>query len=189
MALLEFWNNFQKSFVEQIDALSDSELTEAWKSSKNRTYMYERKTLGSVAQAMGMTYIKEKFKIDYTFCRKADDGEEVPLVFIESENNAFDAKHEMRKLCCLSSPLKVLITCVEWSDEEGYWKRGGNRKKLTDEWSKIISSHNSIWPQAAVTGVLIAEKNNHTLRFYSLVYGPNGSLIKDSEVVFERKLG
>jgi hypothetical protein len=52
----------------------------------------------------------------------------------------------------------------------------------------MISAHNSIWPQPALTGVLIAEAVNERLRYYSILFGPNGSIEKESEIIFEIKL-
>ena len=188
MALQEFWDKFQASFIEQIGSLNVSDLIDAWKSCGNRTAMYENNVLEEVAQSMGMSFKKEEFKIDYTFCKKISPDYEVPLIYIESENIAKHSMHEMRKLCCLSAPLKILITCVEWSDEDGYWKNGGNKKLLTDEWASIISKHNTVWPQPAITGVLIAERKNDILRYYSLVFSPNGEILNDSNIIIERRL-
>ena len=131
---------------------------------------------------------KEEFKIDYTLCKETADRYPVPVIFVESENIASIASSEVRKLCLLYSPLKVLITCVEWSDEPGYWKSGGYKNHLTNEWSKIISSHNSILPQQAITGVIVAEWNT-CLRFYSFAYDQLGSLIDPEDKFFEKFQG
>ena len=188
MALHLLWDEFRSSFVKNLEALPVSQFNEAWKTSKNRTRLYEHTILEPVCREIGLNYKKELFKIDYTFCRKSKNGTDVPLVFIESENVALDAEHEMRKLCCLSAPLKVLITCAEWSDIPGDWKNGGYKELLTNRWSEMISAHNSIWPQPALTGVLIAEALNERLRYYSILFGPNGSIEKESEIIFEIKL-
>jgi hypothetical protein len=90
----------------------------AWSSAKARTCLY-KEMLAPLATNLG-TLIEEKleagselFKVDFAICQNSNDIK-VPLIFIESENNAFSAEHEIRKLVNLAAPLRVLITVIQW---------------------------------------------------------------------------
>lgn len=183
---LDYWRKFKGAFRQELSACAADEVSTAWKKSTNRTTFYEENLLPRVADNLQLKFLKEEFKIDYSLCKQAPDGYLVPLIFVESENIAMVADSELRKLCLLYSPLKVLITCVEWSDEPGYWKKGGCKAKLTKKWSNIIRAHNSILPQLAVTGVIVAEWNTY-LRYYSLAFDHRGELIDSEDKFFEKE--
>lgn len=145
---LDYWRKFKGAFQQELTACSRDDFSTAWKTSTNRTRFYEENLLPRVADSLQLKFLKEEFKIDYSLCKETPDGYLVPLVFVESENIATGiANSELRKLCLLYSPLKVLITCVEWSDEPGYWRSGGLKAQLTEKWSNIIRAHNAILPQ------------------------------------------
>jgi DDE domain len=57
-------------------------------------------------------------------------GSTTKLQHIQSENNAYSADHEVRKLVNLAAPLRVLITVAQWDEESGIWVgRGGRTPK------------------------------------------------------------
>jgi len=62
----------------------------------------------AVAESLGLAHEREFLLIDHVL-----SADSVPLVFIESENDAV-AVAELRKLCSVAGPLKVVLTCVEW---------------------------------------------------------------------------
>jgi hypothetical protein len=180
--LINYWTRFKKYFVDYLSSLDDSELLSAWEASGNRTKLYENRIIQSVANKLELEFIKEDFKIDYTLCQRIGDYK-VPLVFIESENDARSADHEIRKLCCMNAPLKVLIVCSEWSDEKGYWKNGGDKQLLTEKWQNQIRAHGKIWSSNSVTAVIVAEWKEE-LRYYSFVFDSYGNIIEDHEIFF-----
>ncbi|MCC4273917.1 hypothetical protein [Marinomonas communis] len=181
--LISYWKNFEAEFKRELSLVSKEEFSDAWGKRGNRTTFYENRVIPNIAKSMGLKYLKEDFKIDYTLCNEVD-GENVPLIFIESENDASTAHHEIRKLCCLSAPLKVLIICAEWSEEKDAWKHGGVRSKLLEKWSRQIRAHNKCWSVPAITGIIVAEWNT-SLRFYSLAYDHFGEIVDNEKTIFE----
>jgi hypothetical protein len=79
----------------------------------------------------------ELFKVDFAISRNSD-GVNVPIIFIESENNMDSADHEVRKLVNLAAPLRVLITVAQW-DESGIWdgRGGGHRSSRLSRWGRV----------------------------------------------------
>ena len=183
MLTFSFWREFLGAFSQGLSATSEEEFSRAWKSSGDRTAFYEGTLLESVSEAMGLTFKKEEFKVDYTFCATTTDYD-VPMVFVESENVATSAHHEMRKLCCLHAPLKVLIVCAEWSNEPGAWNHGGYQDRLLKEWGMQIRAHNKVWPSPSITGVIVAEWNE-SLKFYAVAFDHFGDVVDEHRVVFE----
>ncbi|MCL2525401.1 MAG: hypothetical protein FWF20_11915 [Betaproteobacteria bacterium] len=185
--LVEYWKQFKDNFQSELEATLPDTFNQAWKSSDSRTTFYREYLLPKVAVRMNLKRCNELFKVDYAFCKSDSFGNQVPLVFIESENNAFSATHEVRKLCSLAAPLKVLITCVEWSDEPGEWPNGGHRTNLMKNWANIISGHSQIWPQPCVYGVIVAERWKKRLRYYSEGLSSSGASVDAHGVLFERE--
>ncbi|MBU2986746.1 hypothetical protein KO528_15380 [Saccharophagus degradans] len=186
MNLVQYWKAFENTFKEQLTNVTSDQYREAWKSSSNRTALYERVILPSVAQNLGLVFKSEEWKIDFTLCRDVN-GYPVPEIFIESENVALSAHHEIRKLCCLSSPLKILIVCAEWSDREGDWPHGGLKYRLLEQWASIIKNHSKVWLNEGVTGIIVAEANA-TLSFYSIAFDHFGEVVSDHSIIFERDI-
>ena len=184
MPLISYWKSFKKEFHSELSHLSDDDFKKAWENCANRTVLYEKKIIPGVAKSLGLKFLNEDFKIDYTLCHVID-GNNVPGIFIESENNASSAHHEIRKLCCLSAPLKVLIVCAEWSDKTGDWKHGGHKNKLIDRWTSQIKAHNKMWSSPAITGLIIAEWNHH-LKFYSIAFDHLGEIADDHAIMFSK---
>jgi hypothetical protein len=133
----------------------------------------------------------ELFKVDFAISRNSD-GVNVPIIFIESENNMDSADHEVRKLVNLAAPLRVLITVAQW-DESGIWdgRGGGHRSSLLSRWGRVIRQHQTVWPRAGVVGILIGEwRPNKTFRFYGYGYGEGHRLaVPLSDILLERPAG
>ncbi|KXS54330.1 MAG: hypothetical protein AWU57_1278 [Marinobacter sp. T13-3] len=183
--LTGLWAEFVNNFEKKLDESCDETLLKAWESSGNRTSFYESSLLRNVASEMSMVFKNEDFKIDYTFCKRMDGHYDVPLIFIESENVAASADHEMRKLCCLQAPLKVLIVCAEWSEEPGFWSHGGDKNRLLKKWSSQIRMHNKVWPSPSITGVIVAEWRD-SLRYYSIAFDHFGEVVDQHRMFFCR---
>jgi hypothetical protein len=129
-------------------------------SAKNRTSLYRNGVLPRVAQRLGLIDAYELFRVDSTFC--VGDSLQtretlVPIIHVESENRAKDAGHEVRKLCSLTSRLKVLISCDEWS---GVWRHGGNAKSYLAQWRALVRNHHLYHPDDCEMGVIVAERRN-----------------------------
>jgi len=188
MNLIEtHWKKFRDSLKGNLEAANQAALKNAWNSQPERTEFYTRKLLPKVAEDLGLYCTTELFKVDFALCAKSTSGHMVPLIFIESENDACSATHEMWKLCSLSAPLKVLISCIEWCEDPGYWPPfgiKGEKSRLLLDWKSIIKAHNEVWPQPCVYGIVIGELKENTLRFYSYGLGANGCEL-DPEGVLE----
>ncbi|MBA2271246.1 MAG: response regulator [Chthoniobacterales bacterium] len=136
-----------------------------------------------MASALGFGFQAELFKVDFAMWTR-DATTPVPVVFIESENFATSADHEMRKLTCIAAPLRVLMVPVEWDESEGVWASGGLRRQLLTQWQHIVRSYNQVWPRQGVCGVVIGEwrRDNH-LRFYANAFDPTGNLLHDTDLI------
>lgn len=183
--LIDFWLTFADAFVVEVDQMPVADVALAWASHKERTRLYASRVLPAVAQRLGLSHTKELFKVDAAMLRPASNGEQVPIVFIESENNATSSKHEMRKLCALSCPLAVLISVIEWNPD--VYGPKARRESLTQAWSDIIRAHAEVWQRPGIVGVLVGEwgPDDH-LRFYRLAYSMNGSVCVPETMVSDR---
>jgi hypothetical protein len=113
------WNDFLKYFELELRNTPLAHLVWAWKSAANRTKSYRDCLLPKIAERMSLTARYELFRVDSSFCVEHDDSVWVPIVHVESENNAASATHEVAKLSALNAPLNVLIVCDEWSTYGG----------------------------------------------------------------------
>lgn len=182
------WINFRDSLKKGLETANEADLKKAWESEAERTEFYTSKLLRKLAIDLGLDFTTELFKVDFAICARSTSCRKVPLIFIESENNARSATHEMWKLCSLSSPLKVLISCTEWCEDPEYWPSGGEKSRLLEEWKTIIKAHNEIWPQPCVYGIIIGAWKGNILRFYSVGLGANGSDLDPHAVLVERSI-
>ncbi len=187
--LAAYWRCFREQFSAQLQGTEKLVLQTAWSSSAERTSFYSNTLLPRVADALNLAVKTELFKVDVALCAKSSTGHDVPLIFVESENNAFTATHEVSKLCCLSAPLRVLITCVEWNETPDFWPSGGTRARLLSEWQDIMRAHCQFWPQPGVIGILVGEwGTDNKLRFYAMAIGNNGDTCESESIVFEEAM-
>jgi hypothetical protein len=182
------WSTFVSHFRANIEKASTIHLSDAWAESAKRTKFYRDVALQGVARDMGYQFGKELFTVDYVMWKKGE-RHDVPIIFIESENDAFTATHEIKKLSCITAPLRVLITVIEWDDSPGIWVGGGQRAKLLAEWQSIIRSYNSVWGRSGVIGLLVGEwRQDGLLRFYANSFDANGSFVAKDEIILERSM-
>jgi hypothetical protein len=172
------WFRFRDAFMTAVSAMETEQLTAAWASQTARTIFYRDSILKSVP---------ELFKVDFVMATQSSSGLQVPVIFIESENIAISASHEVCKLSALAVPLRVLITVVEWSD---LWTTGGRRKILLPQWQSIVRAHAEIWPHPGWLGIVIGEwgPDSH-LRFYTLALGPDGEIRDPEAMKVDRLVG
>lgn len=160
------WTQFLECFVTGLNATQPCQFAWAWQSEANRTSFYRNILLPRVASCLGLTDVYELFRVDSTFCVGTAENKcsLVPIVHVESENNARSASHEVRKLCALTGRLKVLIICDEWSD---LWPHGGHAAAQLSRWRSLVANHLQYYPDDCVYGLVIGERHNDTLRFFA----------------------
>jgi hypothetical protein len=149
------WQDFKHLFSEACDKHHLDGLTKAWCSSGDRTTFYVNTIFPEIAEKMNLKLRRELFKVDAAFCKVSDSGYDVPLIFIESENDASSATHEMRKLSSLNSPCRVLIVCCEWSSD--LWGHSGRQDELIKIWSAIVKSHSDLGNLNGTIGIINVE--------------------------------
>jgi hypothetical protein len=112
-------------------------------------------------------------------CRSG--SEPTPVVFVESEEQATCADQEVKTLCSLAAPLKVLITVGEWEDVTPRWRNGGHRSTLVTRWRAIRSAYHEAWRDPGVFGVLVGESDpDGILRFHAFeLDGGTASPVRD----------
>jgi hypothetical protein len=161
------WAAFQRSFCAAIQSLEGIGLAEIWATQYTRTSNYADELLKSVAKDLELDFKREYSMVDYSMWDCRSNSEPTPVIFIESENHATGADHEVKTLCCLAAPLKVLITVGEWEDVIPRWRNGGHRSTLVTRWRSIRSAYHEAWPDPGVLGVLVGESDpDGVLRFH-----------------------
>ena len=186
--ILEYWKRFK---TELLSALNQEEtaLADAWSSSTKRTQFYRDCLLRKVATALDLELKPELFRRDFAMRVKATNGRMVPVIFIESENQAGTADYEIEKLCAVCAPLRVLITVTTWDESPGIWPRGGYKTAYSARWREIIKAHGEVWPQPGIIGVLVGEWREKTLKFYAFAFDPLGNVCDPETVFFQRDMG
>jgi len=185
---LDLWTQFHRAFEAEIRGTSDEDLYAAWQKPSRRTKLYAGTIVPKIASHLGLSDISELFKVDWVMRTPCSTGEFVPVVFVESENVAKTAGHEMRKLCAISCPLAVLITVIEWNPT--VFPKKASRDRLMTEWERIIKAHYEIWPRQGTIGVIVGEWGpNNFLRFYSLAYSTQGEICDQPSLLFEKPIG
>lgn len=185
----DLWKQFSKALADQLSAATDEQLQRAWSTHTERTRFYTGQLLRGVAQALHLRFESELFKVDFAMWTQ-DTGEGVPIVFIESENNSGTAYQEVRKLSCISAPLRVLMVTMQWDESPGVWPSGGMRRKLLNHWASIIKEYQSVWPRTGIFALVVGEwQPSHVLRFYANAFDADGSLLADKdEILMERRM-
>ena len=176
---LELWNSFCSNFHQALTETPADDLLTAWASHPGRTTFY-RRVLQNIAGKMELSCRGELFKVDFAMSTKESDNsvEPVPIVFIETENNAFSCHKEIRKLASITAPLKILVAVVEWDETPGVWSKGSRRKELLDEWQGIIRHYDARWPRSGLIGIVVGERRpDNLLCFHACALTSNGELI------------
>ena len=130
------WFEFIEHFNVCIGKCSNKQLRQAWSSRKGRTKFYTDDLLPQVANDMKLKITKEEFTVDFVMAIEDPYSEhKIPKIYIESENDIIKAEHEIRKLCSLNSPLRILITVDKWPNNP--------KEKFSKlrEWQSIIATH------------------------------------------------
>lgn len=172
------WKRFEDVLLEQlkITPLNDFELF--WPSLPTKTQFYKTKLLPKVANRLGYKFEPEFMLVDYRFL----NSDNVPVIFIESENNHESADRETDKLCAVSSPVKVLFLCCEWV----FGARV--REKFLEVWKKRIATHHKYCELNAIYMIVVGEwldkpKSDGYLRYYIESFDVFGNQIGQRELV------
>ncbi len=181
------WADFSAKFIEYLQTAPSDALATAWSTQTERTKFYQTTALEHVASTLGYKFRTELFKVDFAMSVVKDDRK-IPIIFVESENLITTAAHEIQKLCCISAPLRILLSVAEWDETKGVWQSGGHRTTYLSEWQAIIRAHNSVWSRTGLIGIVVGEwRPTDVLRFYFTAIDAEGALVGADEV-FERKL-
>jgi hypothetical protein len=182
---LALWQAFRAAFANALSSAETALIIDAWtKEVGPRTRLYQ-KIMPALAASMELDYRAEVLLVDHMLCDRAT---RVPLVFIESENNAFSASHEIWKLCSVAAPLRVLLTVVEWDDQPGVWPAGNRREQLLGEWQSIASAQHRVWPNPGLLVVVVGERWGDRLRFYAHIFMAQTGKWQDEGLLIERNL-
>lgn len=165
---LVLWTDFRDAFTARMRATTDTELLQAWTTCGERTSLYAKTILRQVADdltAKGvkdfkLEFEKELLRVDYALCITGTKQTQVPLVFVESENDARGARQEVGKLCALAAPVRVLITCCEWDDSPGVWEEGKSRQKeYLRTWRETCADYEGVYGSLhGVVALIVAER-------------------------------
>ena len=128
-------------------------LRAAWLTPGARTAFYAD-LFRQVGAELTLDLEQELLIVDFALIGRSD---RVPRVFIESENVASFAVQEVRKLCCLSAPLKVLLTVAEWDNSPSVWPKGAVREQLLPVWCEEVSRHRAAGTLVGEVIVVVAE--------------------------------
>jgi hypothetical protein len=174
---IDQWNSFKNALSQAVTETPLEDASNAWNSSSERTQFYFDFLLPKVSHLMELGFEKEKlFRVDAVFYKKANNGYQIPIVYIESENNVQSSYEEIYKLCCLNAPLKILFICVPWTPE--------NKKLIVDDdWQYIVQDFASEDSLQGYLGIIVAEWMEEGLKFYALYFDQNGNLSDEGVLV------
>jgi hypothetical protein len=142
---------------------------------------------GDVAADLEMKLEEQILQIDYALSVCTKNGTLVPVIFIESENVATTSIHEIRKLCSVNTPLRVLITVCEWDLLPEVWGTKSLQNTLLQGWRQIIENYRVVYSQNAILGVLVGEwwDKESRLRFYSHTFDLSKGEERSESYIFE----
>jgi hypothetical protein len=194
--LIALWQDFLRRFADVLDGVQAQHLRQVWNQPQQWGAFYAGWVFPQVACRWHppLAHQVEFLNIDHVLLRNSQNHQ-VPWVFIESENNAHSAHEEVRKLCAVSAPLRVLVTRSPWWDDTpNFWPRGALSEagQLLPHWAAIPTAHNHVWPNPGLLALLVAEQcseewhrppttwpthaefQNYRLRFYAYRFEVGG---------------
>jgi hypothetical protein len=170
------WDRFSAEFVRRVCSIDPDELLVAWMSLPARTQFYKEVVMPQVASTLKLKPRNEEFKVDYVMSHVTLNDTYVPKIFIESENSIDTANQEIRKLCSLNSPLRVLVTVRDgWKDLNPDGKGYGRLR----DWHVTIRDHAKENKQhfKGIIGIIIGSLVKKKLIYRSCAFDANGELI------------
>lgn len=179
-------NRFLDAFEAEIDLCSSSRLGSAWAGRKQRTAYYTSELMPKISDRLGLVVGREEFKVDFVMSREGMRGHPVPKIFIESENDFLGATHEIRKLCALNTPLRVLITVTQKAitSEHGSPAHGQLR-----EWQDIIRAHHEGGDDfRGVICVIVGQQKADWVYFDACAFHLTGDLMRPLSLLCRKQL-
>lgn len=169
------WRDFKKTFIEALDT---KHILHNWTQVSKITDYYREELIPQIANKLNLHYAaKEYLLIDYVLSKKdkkETDDWEIPLIFIESENE-IDSIHdslpgeELFKLCCTNAPLKVIIT------KDDNWEY--NSEMHIKNWSDIII-FTEVTQLVGYLAIIIIEKQDKNLFANYILFDDNADIIE-----------
>lgn len=172
--------NFEKfliSFQDELNSRPTDELGRAWQSRKERTEFYKR-VFEKVAGRLCLEYEPELLNIDYVMREKDYQLK----IIIESENETSTAEKEIWKLCCVNSPVKILLTVAEWSKDKN-WSQPC-RELYLKKWFEIIKNFPE---EQANIKIIIAEAQDKKVEFLVCNIDKNG-YSKEDKCIYSQQI-
>lgn len=168
----DLWLSFRQALLTSATTIPPEDIAAAWDGPLSSwTDLYFQTLLPSVAAKMGLSYCTEKvFRIDAVFHWVATNGYEVPAVCIESENNLNTSIDEIKKLCWLNAPLKILFV---WADE---WTEELENNVVNEDWFYLLDAFLQESQLVGYLGVIVAEWQDN-LVFNTFCYNEKGERI------------
>jgi hypothetical protein len=166
--------SFISSFKKFITQTNRFEIESSWRSKSARTSLYCNIIMPFIAKDMSLIYEKEKFTIDYILSKQSYCEINIPLVAIESENDYNSATHEVKKLCLVNTPLKVLITAPE---KLFIKKAGAGAYGKVREWQSIIRCYSQQNPCfSGMFLIIFGRFDGDSVDYQYLAFHANGDL-------------
>lgn len=170
------WENFKTAFITTVNTFPIQTFEQSWVSKPERSKFYFESLLPKIAPLLSLEFRTERpFRIDGIFYKKSSQTTEVPIIYVESENDAKYSHEEIYKLCCISAPLKVLFICNEWTEDD--------KKEIIDGyWNYIIDDFAE---ENILTGnlcIIIAEWRD-TLKFHTYCFNDKGTLFEEKILI------
>ncbi|MBC7553764.1 MAG: hypothetical protein H7257_07275 [Taibaiella sp.] len=174
----DIWSQFLSALKSSVESENLDVLSSAWESVTNRTSYYKENLFPKISSCLGLEYTNKEFlTIDAAFYKRGSGNYPVPIVLIESENNASTTENEVYKLCFFNAPLKVLFICCDWDENI-------KLQFTKDYWDFILNDFTEVNKLAGVFAVIIAQWDENGLRFNSFAYGENGLPLNLQDEVF-----
>lgn len=172
----KLWEQFKDAFKITINSLPIETLEQSWLSRPSRNNFYFTNLLPKIAEHLELDFKRERpFRFDAIFFKRCSQTTEVPVVYIEAENEAKSSNEEIYKLCCINAPLKILFICNEWNETQ--------KSKISSEyWHYIIDDFAEQNLLSGSTCILIGAWDDK-LRFYSYCIDNKGNLFEEETLV------
>ena len=172
------WSNFKKSLVDNIKITELKVLEHNLRSKSDRTRFYKKQLFPKICTDLGLIYgEREYLTVDAGFYKVGNSGYHIPIVLIESENDADSTENEVYKLSCLHAPLKVLFICLDWNDDKF-------AALTTGFWDYIIGDFLEEKQFNGFFGVVVVECLD-AIKFHAFGYDETGKITDLNQVIFE----
>jgi hypothetical protein len=179
----DLWCKFKSLYVDQLETSEDLEFEAIYNSyhlPETRTN-FNAKILGTIAPQLGLSLQEEFLRIDFAYTKRPASGWDVPLIFVEHENNIIDT-NEIQKLCATHAPLKVFIVWMSgsWMDERKEW--------LDEDWMYMVNSFLEVHSELrGKLALIIAECNSETksIKYHCELFDGNARQFINEGIFFE----